>query len=103
MKKTKKSDGLATHAKKWKLDAYEQELLQAFEAGKLKPAKNKAALMKETKIAAKRYFEKKARLNIRLTEADLQRLKRKAVMEGLPYQTLAASVLHKYVTQNPVS
>lgn len=98
MKKIKKSDGFAAHAKKWKLDAYEQELLHAFEAGELKSAKNKSALLQQTKTAAKRYFEKKARLNIRLTDADLSRLKRKAVIEGLPYQTLAASVLHKYVT-----
>ena len=98
MKKTKDEAALNAHTKKWKLDAYEQEILSAFEAGELKPLKNKTALLNESKAAAKRYFEKKARLNIRLTEADLSRLKRKAIQEGLPYQTLAASILHKYVT-----
>lgn len=97
-KTTADSAAFKAHAKKWKLDTYEQDILRAFEAGENKPLKNKKSLLAESKTAAKRYFEKKARLNIRLTDADLSRLKRKAVQEGLPYQTLAASILHKYVT-----
>ena len=48
--------------------------------------------------AAQRYVRKDARINIRLSTADLEMLKRRAVEEGLPYQTLIASILHKYVS-----
>jgi len=44
--------------------------------------------------AAERYLRKDARVNIRLSTADLEMLKRRAAEEGLPYQTLIASVLH---------
>jgi len=48
--------------------------------------------------AATRYRRKDARINIRLSSADLDILKQRAVEEGLPYQSLIASVLHKYVS-----
>ena len=51
--------------------------------------------------AAKRYTRKDARINIRLSTANLEMLKRRAVEEGLPYQSLIASVLHKYVSVSP--
>ena len=43
-------------------------------------------------------LRKNSRINIRLSENDLQAIQTKAIQEGLPYQTLIASVLHKYVT-----
>ena len=42
------------------------------------------------------YLQKDARINIRISSSDLKRIKQKAAYEGLPYQTLIASVLHKY-------
>jgi len=39
---------------------------------------------------------KEARINIRLSKTDLEQIKQKAAYEGLPYQTLIASILHKY-------
>jgi len=42
-------------------------------------------------------FRKDARINIRLPSKDLRGLQRRALMEGIPYQTLVASILHKYV------
>ena len=48
--------------------------------------------------AARRTLRKSARMNIRISQADLEGLQAKAVQEGLPYQTLVASVLHKYVS-----
>ncbi|MGO9257190.1 MAG: CopG family antitoxin, partial [Bryobacteraceae bacterium] len=47
--------------------------------------------------AGSKYMRKDARINIRLSTADLEMLKRRAAEEGLPYQSLIASVLHKYV------
>jgi predicted DNA binding CopG/RHH family protein len=51
------------------------------------------------KEAAANYLRKEAKINIRLTRHDLEGLRRIAVKEGLPYQTLISSILHKYVTQ----
>jgi predicted DNA binding CopG/RHH family protein len=82
------------------LDAYEQEILDAFESGNITRPKNHKALMKEAKVAATNYFKKNARISIRLSEADLRAIKLKANMEGLPYQTLIASIIHKYAAGN---
>ncbi len=42
-------------------------------------------------------FREDARINIRLSSRDLRALQKKALAEGVPYQTLVASILHKYV------
>jgi predicted DNA binding CopG/RHH family protein len=52
------------------------------------------------KEAAANYFRKEAKINIRLTRHDVDGLRRIAVKEGLPYQTLISSILHKYVTRH---
>jgi predicted DNA binding CopG/RHH family protein len=49
---------------------------------------------------ARRYTRKDAWINIRLSTADLEMLKRRAVEEGLPYQSLIASILHTYVSRS---
>ena len=54
--------------------------------------------MKKYKLAAKNTFKKNKRVNIRISELDLELLRERALIEGLPYQTLMSSVLHKYVT-----
>lgn len=82
--------------KNLKLDAEERELLRSFEVGEWKPVKNQAAEKRKVREAAKYTLEKRKNINIRLTELDLHRLKVKAMQEGIPYQTLAASILHKY-------
>jgi len=73
-------------------------LLSAFEKGQLKRSKNSNQEIKLAREAANQYLTKNSRINIRLSGADLTLLKRKAASEGLPYQTLVSSVLHKYVT-----
>jgi len=78
-----------------KLDPYEQEVLQAYEAGKLKPIANKAELL-GMRMAARATAIKDRRVNIRLSSIDLLDIQAKALEEGMPYQTLIASVLHKY-------
>lgn len=80
-----------------KTDPYETELLDAFEKGKLKSIATKSELSK-FKAAARATAIKDRRVNIRLSSGDLQDIQVKALEEGLPYQTLIASVLHKYVT-----
>ena len=80
-----------------KLDEEEQEILDAFEAGKLKRVPNMAQEIAKLQATATATFQKDSRINIRISSRDLRMLQKKALMEGLPYQTLIASLLHKYV------
>jgi len=80
-----------------KLDAYELEVLQAYESGELIPGATRAEL-ERMQNAARATAIKDQRINIRLSSNDLRDIQTKALQEGLPYQTLIASVLHKYVT-----
>jgi len=79
------------------LDAYELKILRAFEKGELKSVATKSELEK-LKAAARATAIKDRRVNIRLSSIDLSDIQVKALEEGVPYQTLIASVLHKYVT-----
>jgi predicted DNA binding CopG/RHH family protein len=80
-----------------KTDAYETDILSAYEDGRLKSVATRAELAK-FKSAARATAIKDRRVNIRLSTGDLQDIQAKALAQGLPYQTLIASVLHKYVT-----
>jgi predicted DNA binding CopG/RHH family protein len=80
-----------------KLNTEEKEILQAFESGKLKPVKSATREMVRHRKAAEATFTKDSRINIRISSKDLRALQKRALVEGLPYQTLVASVLHKYV------
>jgi predicted DNA binding CopG/RHH family protein len=72
-------------------------LLAAYEKGELKSVATKAQLAK-IRAAARATGVKDKRVNIRLSAADLQDIQVRALEDGMPYQTLIASVLHKYVT-----
>ena len=80
-----------------RLNKEEQEILDAFEAGELRRVTD----VDETKARHQQYaqamFRKDARINIRISSRDLRGLQKKALAEGIPYQTLIASILHKYV------
>jgi predicted DNA binding CopG/RHH family protein len=80
-----------------KTDSYELEILSAFVVGRLKSVATKAELAR-IKAAARVTATKDRRVNIRLSSGDLSDIQAKALEEGIPYQTLIASVLHKYVT-----
>ena len=79
------------------LDAEEREILEAFEADQLKSVVDKDAEITKHREYAAATFKKDQRINIRISSRDLQALKKRALSEGIPYQTLIASVLHKYV------
>ena len=89
-----------------KVDREEAELLAQFDKGQLKSVASKTELAK-FKAAARATAIKDRRVNIRLSSGDLSDIQIKALEEGIPYQTLIASVLHKYVTgrltERPVS
>lgn len=80
-----------------KLDQEEKEVLEAFESGKTKRSKNALHTQKRHQEYAEAMLRKDARINIRLPSKDLRGLQKKAFAEGIPYQTLVASILHKYV------
>jgi predicted DNA binding CopG/RHH family protein len=81
-----------------KLDAFEQDLLTAYEKGELKSTSPSKAKLAKFKAAASATFLKEKRVNIRLSTPDLMDIQARALEEGLPYQTLIASVLHKFVS-----
>jgi len=80
-----------------KLDPEERELLEAFEAGELKPVVGSKTVLKRHKEYAVATFQKDSRINIRISSKDLRLIQKRALSEGLPYQTLIASLLHKFV------
>ena len=79
------------------LDQEENEILDAFESGKVKRVKDADEIQERHQQYAEAMFKKDARINIRLPSKDLRGLQKKALSEGIPYQTLVASILHKYV------
>ena len=76
------------------LDEYESEILEAFESGKLKSSKTQH----DFQSIARNTMKKNRKINIRISENDLSALQRRAAREGLPYQTLIGSVLHKFAS-----
>jgi predicted DNA binding CopG/RHH family protein len=87
--------------KRMKLDSEEQAILDSFNKGEWKSVKNLKREKDIAKKAAKNTLRKDARVNIRVSSSDLVRIKQKAAFEGIPYQTLIASVLHKYAAGHP--
>lgn len=80
--------------KYFKLDKEEQEILDSVERGEWVSVKNLAKAKKELMEAARNTTNKLKNINIRLSEKDLHKLKAKAAEEGIPYQTLASSLIH---------
>lgn len=77
----------------------EQELLASFEAGEWKSLSDLDKAKRLYKKYAQDTLDKTKNINLRLSERTVLKLKAKAIAEGIPYQTLASSVLHKYVNQ----
>jgi len=80
-----------------KSDKEERAVLDDYEKGQLRSIATKQEIAR-IKEAARATALKDRRVNIRLSSADLRDIQAKALEEGMPYQTLIASVLHKYVT-----
>ena len=80
-----------------KLDKEERDLIRSIEAGEWKSVKNVRNEIKRHTEYAKATFRKDRRVNIRISEKDLNAIQSRALEEGIPYQTLMSSVLHKFV------
>jgi predicted DNA binding CopG/RHH family protein len=81
-----------------KLDEEELQILRDFERGEFESIQHFRAEKRSLEAAAKRTLQKDKRINIRISSRDLEKLQKRAAMEGIPYQTLIASTLHKFVT-----
>jgi predicted DNA binding CopG/RHH family protein len=86
-----------------KLDPDEKNILESFERGEWKTVKDFNKESRLIRQAAVSTLRKDRRVNIRLASRDLEGIRSKAVQEGVPYQTLIASIIHKYVSGHLVS
>ena len=83
--------------KKTILDEEEKDILESYERGEWMPVKNPKAEIKKLRQYAKNTLQKDKRINIRMSSKDLDQVQVIAVQEGIPYQTLISSIIHKYV------
>jgi predicted DNA binding CopG/RHH family protein len=81
-----------------KKDKDEKELLDSVERGEWTTVPDSEKESQRYQRYARATFRKDKRINIRISEKDLLQLQRRAVKEGLPYQTFISSVLHKFVS-----
>jgi len=81
-----------------KLNKYEKEILESYENDEWETVEN--AEQKKLRYAehARNTFLKNKRINIRISEKDFIGIKTKSLEEGIPYQTLISSILHKYIS-----
>lgn len=78
-------------------DREEKQILSAFESGKLKSTVASEASLRRYREYARATLSKNKRVNVRLSTPDLSEIQARATEEGIPYQTLIASVLHRFV------
>ena len=78
------------------MDKEEKKILKSLESGKWQSVKNPKDYVNRLRVAAKKTMLKDQRMNIRIAKRDMDKLKARALEEGMPYQTLVSSVLHKY-------
>ena len=83
---------------KIKLDKEEKELLDSYERGEWKSVRNLKEEIEKHRGYARQTLKKDKRVNIRISSMVLDELQLRAVEDGLPYQTLISSILHRFVT-----
>lgn len=84
--------------RRYRLDKEEKEILDAIENDRWELVKPKRTELDYYAEIARSTFRKDQRMNIRISKADLTRIKAKAAEEGVPYQTLVASIIHKHAS-----
>lgn len=80
------------------LSAEERDILDQFDQGELRSASNLDDEIHAAREAARHTFNKTKRVNLRVTERDFNLAHARAREEGIPYQTLLSSVIHKYLS-----
>lgn len=76
----------------------EKKVLRSYERGTSKSVRPSKKVLRKYQDYARATYIKDRRVNIRLSSKDVEELQIRALEEGVPYQTLMASVLHKFVT-----
>jgi predicted DNA binding CopG/RHH family protein len=84
--------------KKTTLDNEEKNILESYELGEWKSVKNQKKEIKKLSEYARNTIKKDKRINIRMSSKDLDQVQVIAAQEGVPYQTLISSIIHKYVS-----
>ena len=79
------------------LDQEEKELMESIEKEEWQPVKNLDREKKAAIQTARNTLKKDKRINLRLSQKDYHQIKLKAIEEGIPFQTLIASIVHKYL------
>ncbi len=79
------------------IDPEEKELMESIENDEWEPVKNIGNEKEKVMSAARNTLKKDKRINLRLTQKDYHQIQIKAVEEGIPYQTLISSLVHKYL------
>lgn len=85
-----------------KLSKEEKELQASVERGEWQPIGDLTREIERSRKIARRTTTKDQRINIRIAKKDLDDLKARAIEEGMPYQTLVASIIHKYLSRRLV-
>ena len=79
------------------IDQEEKDLMESIERDDWQPVKNFQKEKKKAMAAARNTLKKDKRINLRLTQKDYHQIQIKAIEEGIPYQTLISSIVHKYL------
>lgn len=79
------------------LNKEERDILEAYDNDEFISVKDKDTTLETYQQIADETFKKDKRITIRLTSRDLESLRKRAIVEGIPYQTLVSSIIHKYV------
>jgi len=84
--------------KKKNVNNEEKDILDSYEQDQWKPAKNQKREIKKLQQYARNTLQKDKRINIRMSSKDLDQVRVMATQQGIPYQTLISSIIHKYVS-----
>ena len=79
------------------IDQEEKDLMESIERDEWQPVKNFDRERKKAIEAARSTLKKDKRINLRLSQKDYHQIQIKAIEEGIPYQTLISSIVHKYL------
>ena len=80
-----------------KLTKEEKDMLDSYEKNEWRSVKNLKSQMSRYRVMAKATLRKDKRVNIRISSQDLEGVQKRSIEDGIPYQTLIASVIHRYV------
>jgi predicted DNA binding CopG/RHH family protein len=85
------------------IDQEEKDLMESIERDEWQPVNNIEQEKEKAIAAARNTLKKDKRINLRLTQKDYRQMQIKAIEEGIPYQTLISSIVHKYLNGSLVS